>query len=73
MKPESRKLFLKTRARIIERARKESESRSKNLKDMLFGCTPGNIKYYNIKKVGDTSSKAEDKLQVKTEVPLKKD
>ncbi len=51
MKPESRKVFLETRARIIERAKKESENRSKNLKDMLFGCTPGNIKYYNIKRI----------------------
>ncbi|NOZ26188.1 MAG: hypothetical protein GXO94_08895 [Nitrospirae bacterium] len=51
MKPESRKVFLETRARIIERARKESRSKSKSLRDMLFGCKPGNIKYYNIRKI----------------------
>ncbi|GBE36962.1 hypothetical protein BMS3Bbin07_01117 [bacterium BMS3Bbin07] len=60
MNPESRKLFLETRARIIERARKESKSRSKSLKDMLFACTPGNIKYYNLKKIEDTKVVNED-------------
>ncbi len=60
MKPESRKVFLETRARIIERARKESRSRSKSLRDMLFGCKPGNIKYYNIKKIEDKKTAGED-------------
>jgi hypothetical protein len=53
MKPESRKVFLETRARIIERARKESKYNSKSLKDLLFGCKIGNMKYYNIRKSED--------------------
>ncbi len=60
MKPESRKLFLETRARIIERARKESKSKSKSLKDLLFGSKIGNMKYYNISKVGDNKVTTED-------------
>ncbi len=50
MKTESRKVFLETRARIIERARKESKTRSKSLKDLLFGSKLDNTKYYNLSK-----------------------
>jgi len=50
MKHESRKVFLETRARIIERARRESKTKSKSLKDLLFGCDPGKIKY-SIRKI----------------------
>ncbi|MEC4685591.1 MAG: hypothetical protein VST71_07660 [Nitrospirota bacterium] len=60
MKPESRKLFLETRARIIERAREESRSKSKSLKDLLFGSKIGNMKYYNIRKSGDNKITTED-------------
>ncbi len=60
MKPESRKVFLETRARIIERARKESKSKSKSLKDLLFGSKIGNMKYYNISNVRDNKAMNED-------------
>ncbi len=60
MKPESRKVFLETRARIIERARKESKSKSKSLKDLLFGSKIGNMKYYNISNVRDNKVMNED-------------
>ncbi|GMT48172.1 MAG: hypothetical protein IEMM0007_1738 [bacterium] len=60
MKPESRKVFLETRARIIERARKESKSKSKSLKDLLFGSRTGNVKYYNISTVRDNKVMNED-------------
>ncbi len=60
MKTESRKVFLETRARIIERARKESKSKSKSLKDLLFGSKIGNMKYYNISNVRDNKVMNED-------------
>ena len=56
MEQESRKVFLETRARIIERARKESKSKSKSLKDLLFGSKLGNIEYYNASEVSDNKA-----------------